>query len=158
MQAIICYCDWTDLCTSFSSSFRAICFEESIGSIKRRHSAYYHLSVLLLESVQIYGHGGVMTTYIADPAFGRVPISGSVRETGPFFCGISAVMPVPEFQIKLMGPTSTSVHQEVALRFADQDGMILTFNNDGTADNYGINFLDTKWISRYWEEDERYYL
>ena len=39
-------------------SFRPIYFGESVESIKQRHLSYYHSSVLLLESVQLFGDGG----------------------------------------------------------------------------------------------------
>ena len=48
-----------------------------------------------------------------------------MAESGPFYCGMSRVMPLPSFNINLYSPTSTSIHQEVAIKFADEAGIII---------------------------------
>ena len=74
--------------------------------------------------------------------------------SGPFFCGMSWVMTLPQFSIVLHSPTSTSVHIEVAMKFSGQSGMILEFDNaQGLARN--VTGFDCSWISRFKEEDER---
>ena len=74
---------------------------------------------------------------------------------GPFYCGMSTVMPIPEFSIALFSPTSTSCHIEVAMKFSGSQGVIMEFNNVTTAAKL-VKGLDVSWISRYREEDERY--
>eukprot|EP01084_Bolivina_argentea_P202626 346180_1 len=68
---------------------------------------------------------------------------------------MSFVMAIPEFRIRLCAPTSTSVHEEVAIKFSGRDGMIVELQIP-----IGFNWLrtfDCSWISRYKEEDERLY-
>ena len=143
---IILYTDYTALSTNFSSTFRAINKYEPIQSIKRRHRKYYRMSVGLKMLMRIYGqdysemHGHT----------GPLP-----RLHGPFYCGISRIMTLPEFSIRLNSATSTSVQIAVAMRFGGSKGMIVQLDNSG---GYAKNTrgLDCSWISRFKEEDERY--
>ena len=48
---------------------------------------------------------------------------------GPFFTGMSWIMPISNFNIILYSPTSTSVHIEVAMIFGGESGMILEFED-----------------------------
>eukprot|EP01084_Bolivina_argentea_P091116 164061_1 len=76
--------------------------------------------------------------------------------SGPFYTGMSFIMVVPEFNIRLCSPTSTSKHIEVTTRFSGEKGIIITFNNNGA--NYParyLRFLDCSWVSKFKEEDER---
>eukprot|EP00484_Ammonia_sp_Unknown_P018760 CAMPEP_0197045890 /NCGR_PEP_ID=MMETSP1384-20130603/21682_1 /TAXON_ID=29189 /ORGANISM="Ammonia sp." /LENGTH=79 /DNA_ID=CAMNT_0042477575 /DNA_START=60 /DNA_END=296 /DNA_ORIENTATION=- len=63
---------------------------------------------------------------------------------------------MPEFQLRLNGPTSTTKWEEVALKFSGPKGVILTLNNETEfgqpAELTGFN---CSWLSRYREEDER---
>eukprot|EP01083_Nonionella_stella_P191285 708130_1 len=61
---------------------------------------------------------------------------------------------MPQFDISLFGPTSTSKCIEIATRFADDDGMIIQLNNNGENDNTMLKSFDCSWISRYSEEEE----
>ena len=74
----------------------------------------------------------------------------------PLFCGMSFVMLMPQFNISLIGPTSTTTHIEVATNFSGDGGIIIEFDTTkGDAQN-ALGF-DVSWISRYgWQEDERY--
>ena len=74
-------------------------------------------------------------------------------------------MAMPQFNVELLSPVSTSVHLSVALRFSGEQGMIIELNNQHSNRNeYGllgedpnIRGFDVSWISRYGlEEDERY--
>ena len=103
------------------------------------------MSKLLRETVAIYGYNNK-----AD-VFGNV----TTELGGPFFCGMSMVMTMPQFAIKLFCPTSTSCHIEVALKFAGEDGIILEFNTSKEHWASRLKGLDLSWISRYKEEDER---
>ena len=64
-------------------------------------------------------------------------------------------MNMPQFCIHLFSPTSTSVHLEVSMKFAGEEGSIIEFGNR-TGDARYLYGLDVSVISRYWEEDERY--
>eukprot|EP01084_Bolivina_argentea_P270582 460139_1 len=137
------YTDYTDLCTHFSSSFRQVHRSESLLSIKKRNQIYWWLSKILRETAQYYGDNKV-----------------SRRKTyGPFFCGMSLVMVLSEFNIRLCSPVSTSKQKEVALRFAGESGILMTLNNNG--DYYSALYLrsfNCAWISQFKEEDERLFI
>ena len=75
--------------------------------------------------------------------------------TGPFFCGMGAVLRIPEFAMSINSPLSTSVHLEVAIKFCGDEGMILEMENFG-GECIFLRGMDVSWISRYREEDERY--
>ena len=75
---------------------------------------------------------------------------------GPFYTGMSSVMTMPEFRIRLYGPTSTSMQIAVAARFGGDKGMLIEFDNS-RADGKDVKKYDVSWISRYGsQEDERY--
>ena len=56
-------------------------------------------------------------------------------------------MAIPQFIIRLNCPTSTSKQAEIAEKFADKDGLMVVFNNDGF-------WGSQSWISNYSSEDE----
>ena len=138
--SMILYTDYSDLSSDFSSTFRNKTKFEGLKTTKRRHTNYYWMSKLLRETVAIYGknndffRGGRYSTELG----------------GPFFCGMSMVMTMPQFVMRLFCPTSTSCHLEVALKFAGEEGLILEFTSSPP-----LKGLDLSWISRYKEEDER---
>eukprot|EP01083_Nonionella_stella_P287534 978756_1 len=63
------------------------------------NSNYWWMSKSLREMVELYGDN-------------RYDLKG------PFYCGLSVVLPFPEFAIRLCGPTSTSLPIETAINFA----------------------------------------
>ena len=67
------------------------------------------------ETIELYG-----TSYHNENDDG----SEYVGVSGPFFCGMSLLMVIPQFNIRLNGPTSTSKCIEVAQRFG---GMIIIY-------------------------------
>ena len=67
---------------------------------------------------------------------------------------MSFEMVLPQFYIRLCGPTSTSCQIEVATKFATSKGMVIQLNNDHV-NNY-VRGFDCSLISRFKEEDERY--
>eukprot|EP01084_Bolivina_argentea_P224095 379015_1 len=73
---------------------------------------------------------------------------------------MSVVMIIPEFNMRLCGPTSTSKHKEVAMKFAGRGGMIIQLNNNGDErSRNSLSFFDCSWISRYSiEEEERLFI
>ena len=80
---------------------------------------------------------------------------GKVDLLGPFYCGMSAVMTMPQFTMHLLSPTSTSCHIQVAVKFSGDQGILIQFNNDdGRAKD--VRGMDISWLSRFKKEDERY--
>ena len=68
---------------------------------------------------------------------------------------MSWVMTLPQFNIYLYSPTSTSVQISVAMTFSGKAGMLMEFDNT-TGDAINTMGFDCSWISRFKEEDERY--
>ena len=137
--SIILYCDYSELSSDFGTSHRKSSPFEPLSITKHRHQKYWWWSKLLLQSVHAHG---------IDNYFPR-------DLKGPFFTGMSFMMTLPQFHIKLLSPTSTSVHIEVAIKFSGQQGIILEFNNRFGMSQHTKAF-DVSAISRFPEEDERY--
>eukprot|EP01084_Bolivina_argentea_P162355 282566_1 len=78
LYALILYCDFTDFCTDFSSTFRKIKWNETTQSVKERNRKYYHISKHLREIIQYYG---IKFSY-----------SENGYEYGPFYTGMSFCM------------------------------------------------------------------
>ena len=147
--SIILYCDMDIFSTKFSETFRKIYSHETLQSVKKRNSAYWWQSKLLIETVCIYG----IRSAEKHPGYTHNPTG----QDGPFFTGVTCVLPIPEFNIRLYSPTSTSKHIEVSIKFASGNGMIITLNNDKFSGK-GLRFFDCSWISRYPDEDERLFI
>eukprot|EP01084_Bolivina_argentea_P157565 274553_1 len=138
LQSVILYCDFTDLSSSFTSTFRRKKHMfETLKSIKHRNSMYWWLSKLLTETVQYFG-------------------TKSVR--GPFFCGMSSVINISAFAIRVNGPCSTSKCKEIAITFAQKHGIILILQNDHVSSHSDQRCFDCSIISKYCEEDERFFI
>ena len=119
---------------------------KGLSNTKRRNRKYRWWSYLLLQTVQVYGINNYQYVEAKENLL-----------KGPFFTGMSFIMKVPEFNIRLLSPTSTSVHIEVAIKFSGQQGIILEFhNNNGMSKR--VKAFDVSSISHYREEDERYAL
>ena len=129
---------------AFYITFRKNEFEP-LQSIKRRNRDYWWMSKILKETIFVYG-----TDYGYDEDWDDMP-----RLLGPFYCGMSMVMNMPQFYIELLSPTSTSKHIEVAMKFSGKKGIIIEFNNN-KGDAQFVNGLDVSWLSRFKEEEERY--
>lgn len=141
---IILYTDYTDLSTDFSSTFRKNNPFQPLQAVKRRNRCYYWMAKGLKETIHIYGQ---------DWYDGKGLLS---KLTGPFFCGISFVMNMPAFNIRLNGPTSTSIEKEVATNFCGEEGIIIQFDNTNFICRITPAF-DVSFISRYGgQENERY--
>eukprot|EP01084_Bolivina_argentea_P054605 100134_1 len=147
LLSLILYCDYTELSTDFSASFRKRKAFELLISVKNRNSHYFWLSKILRETVELYGgsshgdgyHGGEENTL-----------------NGPFYCGMSWEMTLSEFNIRLNSPTSTSSQINVAIKFAGNKGIIMMLDTPQGDSNYMfLRCFNCNWISRYKEEDER---
>eukprot|EP01084_Bolivina_argentea_P097171 174697_1 len=138
LLSVIFYTDLTDLQNIFTKTFRKMHINESLLSLKKRHAKFANWSKLLRETVEGYG------------------VCGDDLQ-GPFFSGISQVLLMPAFNIRLCGPTSTSLFKEVALRFGGEDGILIslrkvsTFSGDLTQPVRGFC---CSWLSDYGEEAE----
>eukprot|EP01083_Nonionella_stella_P314547 1133612_1 len=60
-------------------------------------------------------------------------------------------MAIPEFAIRLCGPTSTSKQIEVATRFGGGEGTIIQLNN---SNNHNLTAFSCVWFSRFAGEDK----
>eukprot|EP01084_Bolivina_argentea_P226122 382001_1 len=142
LLVLVFYCDYTDLSTDFSSSFRKMKKFETLNQIKKRNGEYYYFSKYLRECVEVYGQCSGWDD------------NGDLR--GPFFSGISMVMNMPSFNIRLCAPTSTSIQIEVAIKFSTTDGMIIEFDTPNNSPQHKyLKAFNVSWISRYKSEDER---
>eukprot|EP01084_Bolivina_argentea_P208979 356090_1 len=177
LMSIILYCDWSDLSTDFTGTFRRNSFLETLESVKERHSNYLHFAKLLVEAVTSFGINGdetnpenyLMAIKMSGFELGlsekemdfqrqQLPSQALEYEYGPFFCGLSAVLNIPSFAIYLKGPCSTSKVIEIAMNFSKRDGIIIELQNN---DDYGSKqqpFFDCSWISKYGEENERLFI
>ena len=130
LMALLLYTDSSEYCTALSLTFRAIESGETIGEMNKRNSMYYWTSRYLRELVMCFG----IQAY---------------KEQKAFFTGISYEIPIPQFQIGLIGPTSTTMAKEVAVRFAGENGMIVFLKGGGS------HYFDASIFSAYPEEQER---
>merc|ERR1719491_1177256 len=55
LYALIAYCDFTKFCTAFSETFRKMRSNETIASVKERHSKFYFCARYLREAVAYFG-------------------------------------------------------------------------------------------------------
>eukprot|EP01084_Bolivina_argentea_P300022 517223_1 len=140
LLSLILYCDWSDLCTEFSSTFRKEKSYESISSVIKRNMEFANWSRLLRETVELYG-----LHYPKDKF--------DIGVKGPFFTGISCELAIPEFNIRLNGPTSTSKQVEIARRFGD-GGIVIQLNNNGSFSDAKLRTFSCAFISNYAAEDE----
>eukprot|EP01084_Bolivina_argentea_P218959 371456_1 len=157
LLAIIMYCDWSELSQEFSTTFRKTRSFETITEVKARNREYANWSKALREAVQIFGQKGWIHAF-EDEKTNNEWNSKNNRVRGPFFCGMSTVMIIPEFNIRLCGPTSTSRHIEVATRFAGEKGIIIQLNNNGDYYATDLRSFNCSWVSNYAGEDEQLFI
>eukprot|EP01084_Bolivina_argentea_P084460 152733_1 len=157
LLAIILYCDWSKLSEAFSKTFRKIKNSESITDVKTRNREYAIWSKVLRETVQLFGQKG-WTRAFDDEKRNNEWNNENNRVQGPFFSGMSKAMIIPEFNIRLCGPSSTSRHIEVATRFAEDKGIIIQLNNNGDYHAASLRSFNCSWISNYAGEDEQLFI
>eukprot|EP01083_Nonionella_stella_P091873 256930_1 len=139
LLALFFYTDFTELCTHFSATFRSTKQFEQLVSIKTRNSKYWWMAKSLRETVELYGER-------AEHKRGK----GWIGFKKPFYCGLSSVIPFPEFEIRLCGPTSTSNQIETAINFAGPQGVVVQLKH---MCNY-LSGFSCGWLSDFKEEDE----
>ena len=69
---------------------------------------------------------------------------------------MSVVLNIPEFNIFLCSPTSTSKQIEVAIKFSGDHGIVIQLDNPPNDQYQFLRGFNCSWLSRYKEEDERY--
>jgi len=146
IDSLICmimYCDYTDLSTDFTLSFRKSNPFQPLSQIKKHNSFYYHWSKILRQTIYDYGQSYRKGNGLLS------------KLRGPFYSGMSVVLTLSKFAMYINSPLSTSVHLEVAVKFADQEGMILEMDNNAGFSR-AVRGMDVSWLSRYREEEERY--
>ena len=137
IMSLLLYTDYTALSSDFTSTFRKSNPFEPIQATIQRHRSYYWWGKFLRETVDVYG------------LVHRTGLSG------PFYCGMSTIMTMPQFAIKLFSPTSTSCKIAVATKFSAGSGIIIEFDNGGGTSRQ-LRGFDASCFSRFREEDERY--
>ena len=139
--SIILYCDYTELSADFTSTFRKISTFEPIDSVKIRHSKYCNWSKNLKDCISVFGQS-------YNKSRGRFDFL-----VGPFYTGMNYELKMPQFNISLHGPVSTSKSIECTTKFSGQSGIIITFDNrNGYA--RGQKGFDVSTISRYGGAEE----
>ena len=103
---IIMYCDYTELSRDFTLSFRKSHQFELLKQIKEKNSEYYHWSKGLKNVIKYYGQRNQRN--------GQNGLLSKLK--GPFYCGMSVILNIPDFQLYIRSPTSTSLHLEVAVK------------------------------------------
>eukprot|EP01084_Bolivina_argentea_P255779 430341_1 len=109
LLSVICYTDLDDLQRAFSETFRRNNPSEHLSSVKKRNSEFANWSRVLRETIEGYG-------------------AWSKDLNGPFYTGMSKVLLMPAFRIRLCGPTSTSIFPETAANFGGEDGIMITLS------------------------------
>eukprot|EP01083_Nonionella_stella_P112894 332571_1 len=137
LLSLMLYTDCSRLCTHFSATFRPVKQFESLSSIKARNSQYWWMAKSLREAVELYGESARIHAF-----------------NGPFYCGLSTAMPIPEFQIRLCGPTSASYKIEIARHFGGSEGVILQLNNNIGIGHGCLTGFQCGGISRFTAESE----
>eukprot|EP01084_Bolivina_argentea_P131152 231541_1 len=76
--SIITYCNFSELCTKFSASFRRQ-DTENLKDIKNKHRNFWWWAKTLRETVEYFGNN----------KYGGYYGKSFVAEPGPFYCGIN---------------------------------------------------------------------
>eukprot|EP01083_Nonionella_stella_P236244 829914_1 len=150
LLCVIFYCDETDLCTAFSATFRTNRCYESIESVKNRNAEFANWARILRETVELFGMRGWEKRDQDEKKWNN----DHNRTHGPFYCGMGGLMMMPEFNIRLCGPTSVSAQIEIAWKFAGTKGIVITLNNNGHWHSDHLRIWNCSWLSKY-SEDER---
>eukprot|EP01083_Nonionella_stella_P174971 607957_1 len=150
LLCVIFYCDLTELCTALSATFRQKRRYEHIDSVKNRNKEFANWSRILRETVELFGMRGWEKRKKNEKKWNN----DNNRIRGPFYCGMEGLMKIPEFNIRLCGPTSVSAQMEIASKFAGVRGIIITLNNNGHWHSDHLRIWDCSWLSDY-HEDER---
>lgn len=143
-----------EILNHLAQTFRKKQHFEPVLEVKKRNAHYFWMSKRLRETVEVFGMNSVGKWNGQGDEY-DLSQNRTNQILGPFFSGVSCVMPIPQFNIRLSSPTSTSKKIEVAFKFSGEDGMVIQLDNP-ESEGYGLGKgFDCSWISRFKEEDER---
>eukprot|EP01083_Nonionella_stella_P043259 116727_1 len=137
--SLLLYCNFTELCTVFSSAFRRISEAETDEEVKERNAHFFHWSRLLFEAIHLFG------TLIAYHEFGKCA-----------YHGVSRVMVFDSMNQYVYGPFSTTSQFNVALNFACDTGLVVTLNRSSST-RYN-KYFDCAFLSDFSAEAEKLFL
>eukprot|EP01083_Nonionella_stella_P043254 116720_1 len=137
--SLLLYCNCTELCTVFSSTFRRTRQGETDEEVKERNAHFFHWSRLLLETIHLYG------IPLTEKSFGKSA-----------YHGVSRIMVFDEMNQRVYGPFSTTSQFNVALQFACHGGMVLTLNR--SSDIRHNKYFDCALFSDFSAEAEKLFL
>eukprot|EP01084_Bolivina_argentea_P186112 320854_1 len=118
VMAILLYCNFTDLNYYFTETFRKLTNNESDVELKLRHMEYAIWGKLLREAIETYG------TWLRES-----PLKY-------FYTGLSSPLLFDSFTQNIYCPLSTSIQKEVALNFAETNGIVIQIKNEKSAGTY----------------------
>ena len=137
--SLLFYTNFTELSYNFSSSFRAISFNESVKEIGDRNSKWANMSKYLRELIECYGE---QIKNAKDPIF---------------FHGISKML-FNNFVTNFYSPTSTTKQLEVAMLFCKDNGIILELKKYDTGIDKHLRYFNVSFVSAFSNEDERLFI
>eukprot|EP01083_Nonionella_stella_P243507 848427_1 len=130
--AIIAYTDEDDLQSKFTNTFWRLSSTESLQEMIARHSKFYFLAKYLLEAVEVFGD------------------EWTANKNPPFvYHGLNQKMYFPQSIARFFHPVSTTIHRNVALDFATENGLILSLKSIDS-----VKYFECPWISGYPDEGE----
>eukprot|EP01084_Bolivina_argentea_P267017 453126_1 len=135
IMVVYMYCQFDELCTDFSKTFRPILKNESLNSMKNRNAKYWWMSKILRETVEYYG------SKMKDSKITK------------YYHGTSNLT-FDLFVVKAKGPVSTTISIDAAKQFtkriADQ-GILVEF----APYSPNLTAFNCSWFSPYPAEEER---
>eukprot|EP01084_Bolivina_argentea_P252919 424694_1 len=136
--AILFYCNYSQLCCSFSETFRRLNNYESDILLIKRHCNFHHFGKLLREIVEVFGIN-----------------FHELQADKTFYHGINIEMYFKSFYAKICGPMSTTIDIEIAGPiFAGNDGIVITLKNNSALTFY----FNCEQFSQHLNEKERLFI
>eukprot|EP01084_Bolivina_argentea_P123903 219562_1 len=156
IAAMMVYCNYDQLQSAFSATYRRISRNEYYKQIIQRHSKYAHLGRLLREFVECFGST-------------RSRCEGSHLFGKKLYHGITIKSQFATIKPVMKGPTSTTMDYTVAVNFSGGDGTILQLRLHNIVSTSGwsygsdsggsrMAFVDCSWLSDYPNEQERFFI
>eukprot|EP01084_Bolivina_argentea_P036057 66736_1 len=131
--AMMTYCNYDQLQHVFSATYRKKS-DESDEELKKRHSQYFWMGMLIREAVECFGDS----------------LYGSRVQT--FWSGIHEEILFQSSVSEIKGVLSTSSKREVGINFSQFKGLVLEIGN-GSA-HHSLNYFSCAWLSDFANESE----
>ena len=141
--SLILFTDYSEYRRKFKQSFCKLSSIDTLQDAKTRNANFHYQSRYFRESVECYG-----VNIESEYGDKREP------ERGPYYASVPVICNLPQFVIRLNGPTSTTKDISVCMNYMNY-GMILELNNNGYSLASYLPVLDLSWISKYPDESER---